>query len=254
MIVLYFSGTGNTEYAAMCFAKAMVCDCVSIEDEIDFKVLLDKHETLAIFYPIYGSAVPMIMRRFVNKYQSEFKGKQLIIFCTQVMFSGDGARAFTDLLKETPHQVIYARHLNMPNNISNLWLLPVKNHPAIDNQLLKVRKQIQRDVQAIHNGNIRKVGFAFISKWLGFLTQRYFFQLIEKKAQKDVRIQKTCIHCGLCVKICPMNNLIQDSIGIQQKGQCTLCYRCVNQCPKGAITVLLHNSVRQPYHGIKYDV
>lgn len=68
MIVLYFSGTGNTKYAAKFFAKGMGCDCISIEAQVDFKALLNKHHPLFFFNLAYGSDVPMIMRQFVNQY------------------------------------------------------------------------------------------------------------------------------------------------------------------------------------------
>lgn len=51
-------------------------------------------------------------------------GKKIIIFCTQLLFSGDGARVFTDLLKSISYTVIYAKHFNMPNNICNFFLAP----------------------------------------------------------------------------------------------------------------------------------
>ncbi len=250
MVVIYFSGTGNSCFAANYFAKSMECDCYSIEQELDFDAIMASNHTLAFFYPVYCSNVPMIMRRFVEKYRKQLSGKQLFLFCTQMIFSGDGARVFTDLLKGIDVQVIYARHLNMPNNICNLSFLPVKNHPHIDKQIEKVKRVIEKDVQAIRTKHIRRQGFNPISKYLGFLTQRSYLGPLEEKAQKDVRVRETCIQCGLCVKICPMNNLTLTPEGIQQKGQCTLCYRCVNRCPKGSITVLIHSEVKRQYKGI----
>ena len=36
---------------------------------------------------------------------------------------------------------------------------------------------------------------------------------------------------------------------IEQNKQCTLCYRCVNACPKQAITVFIHSKVTRQYNG-----
>ena len=79
MVVLYFSGTGNSKFIARHFAKKMGAECHSIEEKIDFKQLFDLVDTVAVVYPIYGSCVPRIMREFVALYMEEFQKKKLII-------------------------------------------------------------------------------------------------------------------------------------------------------------------------------
>ncbi len=76
--------------------KKMGAECHSIEEKIDFKQLFDLVDTVAVVYPIYGSCVPRIMREFVALYMEEFQKKKLIIFCTQMVFSGDGAKGFCE--------------------------------------------------------------------------------------------------------------------------------------------------------------
>ena len=98
MLMLYFSGTGNSKYIARQFSSRMGCGCLSIEDNVDFNSLIRKTDTVAVCYPIYGSCVPRIMREFAKAHSEALKDKKLIIFCTQMMFSGDGARAFARLL------------------------------------------------------------------------------------------------------------------------------------------------------------
>ena len=116
MIMLYFSGTGNSKYIAELFSKNMNAACFSIEDDYDFTALLASEEIIGFCYPIYGSRVPRIMREFIFAYTDSLKGKKLLIFCTQMYFSGDGARAFTDILPRGQAEIIYAEHFLMPNN------------------------------------------------------------------------------------------------------------------------------------------
>lgn len=141
MIMLYFSCTGNSKYIANMFSDKMDIQCHSIEEKIDFKSLIDKHETIAFCYPIYGSYVPRIMRDFVQGKVDKLKNKKLIIFCTQLMFSGDGARSFTDLLPDGYGEVIYAEHFNMPNNICNFDLFKIKNGEETKKYFLALRKK-----------------------------------------------------------------------------------------------------------------
>ena len=131
MIILYFSGTGNSRFIAEQFAKRMNISAYSIEQNLDFGTLLSKEDTVAFCYPIYGSCVPRIMREFVSRYRKHLEPKKLIIFCTQMLFSGDGAKAFARLLPGCDERVIYAEHFLMPNNICNFFLFPIREKEKI---------------------------------------------------------------------------------------------------------------------------
>ena len=124
MLTLYFSGTGNTKYLASLFSDNMHGQCVSIEADVDFAALIASSSTIAFCYPIYGSRMPRNMRKFVHEHVTALKGKRLIIFVTQWLFSGDGARVLLDLLPSNHVEVIYAEYFNMPNNISNSFWFP----------------------------------------------------------------------------------------------------------------------------------
>ena len=45
-----------------------------------------------------------------------------------------------------------------------------------------------------------------------------------------------------------MNNLKLVDKKVEQNGNCTLCYRCVNLCPEKAITVLFSSKVGKQYN------
>lgn len=250
MLTLYFSGTGNSKFIAERFSQRMEAECHSIEEEIDFEKMLATSKTITVSYPIYGSCVPKIMREFVAKYRLLFNGKNLIILSTQLMFSGDGSRVFTELLEGITVNILYAEHFNMPNNICNFFLFPVANQEKIVRCVKKAELKLGILCNNIQKGIIKKRGFNPFSKYLGLLTQRISFSALEKKAENDVRITDDCIVCLKCVEICPMKNLEEIDHKIEQKGNCTLCYRCVNACPQKAITVLLHSEVKKQYGGI----
>lgn len=247
MIILYFSGTGNSKFIATEFAKLMNCKAFSIEDEMDFHALLSEHEQVAFSYPIYGSCVPIILRDFVEAHLKALRDKKLVILSTQYLFSGDGARVFTDLLKEIPYSVLYAEHFNMPNNICNFFLFPIANDEKITKQLQKNLMKLKRVSEDIKNHVTLTRGFNPVSKFLGYVSQRAYFPSGEKRAIKDVRIQDTCILCGLCIAKCPTKNLCESDGRVRGIGKCTLCYRCVNLCPQKSITVLVHAKVSKQY-------
>lgn len=248
MLMLYFSGTGNSKYVATQFAAEMKADCHSIEEAMDFDSLIHQADTVCFCYPVYGSCVPRIMREFVTKHREALADKSLVIFCTQMMFSGDGARAFTDLLPCSKERVLYADHFNMPNNISNFWLLPIGDRER-RRKLRAVNKQLKRVCGDIRKGIVKQRGWSRFSHWLGLL-QRKGWPKVEEKRRSSFQADTHCNRCGLCVKLCPMNNLELTAGGVAQRDNCILCYRCVNACPQKAAMVLLHTKPKRQYKGI----
>lgn len=250
MITLYFSGTGNSEYIAQCFSERMGAECHSIEENIDFASLLHTHDTIAVCYPIYGSSVPRIMRDFTARHNTALMEKKLIIFCTQMMFSGDGARAFARLIQGCDSRVIYAEHFNMPNNISNFWLFPVRDAERRRKQKAADCKldRVCRDVQC---GIVKRRGWGVFSKLLGKF-QNAYWSTIEKGRAGSFAADSDCNRCGLCVRRCPVQNLELTEASVMQKNNCILCCRCVHLCPQKAASVMLHTKPKRQYRGIGF--
>jgi len=261
MLTLYFSGTGNTKYIADLFSKKIGADCLSIEDSVDFDNLIQAHDRIAVCYPIYGSRVPLIMREFIARHMKAFKGKKLIIFVTQLTFSGDGARVLCDLFPKDYIEVIYAEHFFMPNNVCNFAILRKTSDNSIQKRMKMADAKLDRICRYIKEGKVKKRGFSKVSRLLGKV-QGIPWQgdsrnphvakgTMEYKAKHGVRVDGDCISCNACVQQCPMRNLENNQGNIISMGNCTMCYRCVNLCPKKAITVFFHKKPKWQYKGIK---
>lgn len=248
MITVYFSGTGNSGYISRRFSAYMGIECHSIEEDLDFGPLFRNTDVIAFCYPIYGSSVPRIMREFVAKYQNIIRKKRLIIFCTQMVFSGDGAKAFTRLIPGCERNVIYAEHFHMPNNICNFPLFPIRERERIRKKRAADQK-LKLVCHNIQNGISKKRGWSPFSALLGKL-QNTSFPKLEEKGRSSFSADPDCTQCGLCVKICPMHNLQLENGNVIQKNNCTLCYRCINRCPQKAATVFLKRKPKRQYKGI----
>jgi ferredoxin len=247
MLMIYFSGTGNSRFIAKMFCKRMKASCYSIEDKVDFKELLANSERIAFCYPIYASRPPKNMRSFVEKYKGFLNGKKLVILCTQALWSGDGARSLTDLLVGIDYQVVYSEHFLLPSNVNNLFFWPVKNQTDARKSYIRAQRKMDKVCENIKRGKIVRRGFNSVSKGLGLL-QGAFIENLEKRYKDSVRINKNkCNLCGLCPKICPVDNLKMTDTKVVAKGNCILCYRCSNRCPKLAIGVFLNAYPKRQY-------
>lgn len=255
-VMFYFSGTGNSRFIANRFAEIMkvdhkqVFDIYSIEEEQDFQCLIETNSVIGFCYPIYGSCVPRIMRQFVTRYKEFLANKKIIIFCTQLMCSFDGARVFTDTIKGISVEVILAEHFNMPNNICNVPFFSVKNGDKVKKNIVKAEKRLNKACKALSENRKYLRGFNAFSNYLGLIQRPYFYKIEESAADKVIIDDNLCSVCAKCVKECPMKNLFIEVNRIKSKKNCTLCYRCVNHCPQKAITVWIHRKVSKQYKGV----
>jgi len=227
----------------------MNAECRSIEEPLDFDARIEANDTVAFCYPIYGSCVPRPMREFVTAHAERLREKKLVVFCTQMLFSGDGARALTDWMPGSARRVIYAEHFKMPNNICNFWMLPVKNGAQNEKKLRAAEKKMRTACKNIQSGVVKRRGFNWFSRLLG-MSQNLFWPKMEENCRSAVQVDPDCIRCGLCVSHCPAKNLTLGENGIEQHDNCFVCYRCVNICPKQAATVLLHAKPKAQYRGV----
>ena len=248
MVLFYFSGTGNTKLIAELFCRALSAEGHSIEERVDFAQMMASEDIIGFFYPVYGSRIPRIMREFAIRFSDQLKDKRLIIVCTQMAFSGDGARVFTDMFPPKHFQVIYAEHFVMPNNICNFFLLPLEKENKARKKLESTKRKQAAACTEISRGIIRKRGFNPFSQALG-LIQGVFMPGIEKRALDRVWIDADCNRCRRCIPVCPMDNLKDENDVITAKGNCTLCCRCINKCPQKAISVLFHSKVKGSTRG-----
>jgi ferredoxin len=250
MLTLYFSGTGNSKFVAERFAAGMGGACRSIEETADFGALLRDAKAVAFVYPIYCSRVPRILREFVRTHTAALAGKKLVLLCTQMGFSGDGARCFTDLLPKRAVTVLYAEHITMPNNINNLWIFPQTSFRRIPELTKNAERTVVRICADVKAGRIRRRGFNPFSRFLGLL-QGVWMPLMERMSDNAVTIGGECTGCGLCVDNCPMKNLSLINGKAAAHGNCTECYRCSNLCPARAIRIYFKGKVKWQFQGIK---
>ncbi|QMS84236.1 EFR1 family ferrodoxin [Candidatus Xianfuyuplasma coldseepsis] len=250
-LYIYFSGTGNTKYVMEQFAAELSSSYAihSIEEKnLDFTTLIHKADTITIGYPIYESMMPHIMEDFLVEHQNAFELKTISVIVTQMLFSGDGANLACKLLKHQDIKVEHTIHINMPNNLTDLRIFPVKTHSEASAKIEKAHNKIIAIVDQIKRGKNIKSGRMWYSWILGFFVQRLYARMMDKAMRKRLYINhKECSKCRICVGLCPVDNLEFKDNRIITMNQCTLCYRCINSCPEQAISLFTKKGPKKQY-------
>ncbi|MCF7924655.1 MAG: EFR1 family ferrodoxin [Candidatus Izimaplasma sp.] len=252
ILIMQFSGTGNTYTIAKIIQDGLIkeghyVDLYPIEKIADCNELIKEYDLVGIGYPIYGSDIPQIIYNIINKLQPE-NSKKGFIFCTQLMFSGDGAAYVAKKLVKKGFIIRQLAHFNMPNNITDS-LGFIANKTNYDKLLKRKQKQVDKFVKAINKDKRKMKGKNIFSNILG-LIQRIPFQKFEKSFYEHaIKIEDTCILCKKCIDLCPVDNFSIKDNKLIENDKCILCYRCINHCPTKSLHISKKKLVKKPYKG-----
>lgn len=268
-VLFYFSGTGNTWWTSFKLKEELESLGHSVEMYSLENPLLEENgfvqekikdsDHIIIAYPVYGSELPKNMRAFVRDLPETEKNKKFSVLCTQAAFSGDANIYFKRDVEEKGYDFLQSFQINFTTNF-NVAMFPFAfSKPAqgekLERKKRKIEKKLKRMAEKIGSGNKYLEGRRFYQILLGGL-QRFFFRRGEDKLpQKFKFFSDRCIKCNLCVNSCPAKCIVLDdsnggALEMKRQGDCLLCFRCYNFCPKNAINY--GGKIKDPDKYIRY--
>lgn len=231
-MVLYFSGTGNSRYAAEIIAKETGDECVSLVKRMkagDFSPLTSE-KPFVLVAPVYAGRIPKIVEEHIEK--TDFRGVSEIYFvftCAQTPWITYEYIEKEFLSKKSLKSMGWNSVL-MPQN----WIMGTKilskeeNDKIIDEAEPKIR-EIASFIAKGEALPAEQPGKAWMSK----LANPMMYSMMIK--DKKFTVTDACISCGGCVNRCPENNITLVGGKPTWHGNCTACCACIAGCPEGAI-------------------
>ena len=170
-MIFYFSGTGNTRWAAMQISEKTNEKLVDITKEIGKHTTykLDEGELIGFCFPIHGWRPPLIMRKFIEQLSIEnIMGHYCFALCTTGDNVGEAIKIFRKDLEKQGLHLDSAFSLIMPESYVGLPFMDVDTpvNEAKKKQKIIEIKEVRLSPNIDTNDLNTKVGAArkFISK------------------------------------------------------------------------------------------
>lgn len=235
--VIYFSGTGNTEFVAKLFKdvleqKGHSVTLIDSSKKISFN---DDYSFLVFGGCIHSEMFPEPFMEWVNEKVLSGNGRRCIVFSTQAAKRASGANILADILKNKGFSVDVIEHITMPNNFY-VVAFGKDSEEEVERRKKRAKEYVCEIVEDFLNGKTRIKNVTPIRKKYAKLSYELFLKYAKSWARKKLNVDYSlCVRCLKCVKNCPTKN-ISFKEKIEFKDNCICCQRCIHQCPVNAFT------------------
>lgn len=231
-MVLWFSGTGNSEYVARQAAKQLGDELVSLNIKIKCgNTSIPAADRLIFCTPTNAWRIPRAVEAWID--EADFKaGTPAWFLMTCGSEIGDADKYLRALCARKGLKYMGVAQIIMPENYIAMFDAPPEDKAV---EIVRIaRRAINNALDCIAEAKplpAPKVSFA--DKLKSGPINPVFYALFVK--DKAFTVDGRCISCGNCVKNCPDNNIKLVSGKPVWQGNCIHCMACICRCPAQAI-------------------
>jgi len=229
IIIYYFSATGNSLNAAALIAsqynqsKLQKISRSNINEHPDDTIV-------GFVFPVYMGGIPGIVDTFLKN----FPFRQDVYYfsvATYYTYKGRALSVVDKILNNKGVRLSYANYIPTVGNCLKEYEVAGEKRPHLLERANKVTLQIAADIRHKEIKQTQKNCNASEKLHKGV------FNIFFKDTYKKFILDDSCISCGLCTKVCPVENISLRDSKPQWGSDCEACHACIHWCPKQAINI-----------------
>jgi NAD-dependent dihydropyrimidine dehydrogenase PreA subunit/flavodoxin len=256
-MVFYFSGTGNTRWAAIKLATATHERLIDIAEEMRLMKLshkstikpfvLQEDERLGFVFPVHGWRVPKLVREFVTLLQVQFTHQPFVYaICTAGDSIGNTTENLNKLIAANASlvsrgitEISSSYSLIMPESYVGLPFMDVDPQNKETRKKEQAAKELRTICEEVYN---QEKGISRLTKGpIPWFFTKIVGGVFEHVLITDKWFHVTpykCAKCGICTNVCPTKDILGGK-GEMPKWlhhkDCLTCFSCYHHCPHHAI-------------------
>lgn len=238
-MILYFSGTGNSEYAAKRIGKECGDAVIDLFEKIRSRDFSELHANRpwVVVVPTYAWRIPRIVQEWLEN--TTLAGNKTIYFVMTCGGSIGNAGKYLEKLcaaKKLHYCGCYA--IPMPENYIALFSTPTQE------EALEIIGQAESSIDEAarfikNNEAFPQPAITCKDKISSGIVNDIFYPLFVHA--KKFYAADSCISCGKCAAVCPLDNIRLEHGKPVWGKHCTHCMACISRCPSAAIEYGAHS-------------
>ncbi|MGI6071143.1 MAG: EFR1 family ferrodoxin [Blautia sp.] len=238
-MILYFSGTGNSEYAAKWIGRALEDEVLDAFERIRGRnfAKLSSDSPWVVVVPTYAWRIPRIVQNWLEN--TALAGSKKLYFVMTCGGSiGNADKYLRKLCDGKRMEYAGCFPIVMPENYIAMFTTPAKEEAQ--KTIEQAEKEMEKAADLIRSGErFPKRSLSATDKMNSSMVNALFYPMFVHA--KKFYAEDTCISCGKCVKVCPLNNIrLVEGRPVWGK-DCTHCMACICRCPSQAIEYGKHS-------------
>lgn len=234
-MIIYFSATGNSQYAAERIAQATGDKTVSITSCIkdqQFQFTFHESEFFGIVSPTYSWGLPAIVKEFLQKINFIRKPSYIWFLATYGTTTGQIGNFANEILQKQNIEISAYFSVKMPDTWTPTFNLSNQEH------VRKINEKAELQIDSVIDKIINHARGDYMQRKVPMPLAKQFYNMEYDTMRKTshFHVEDTCVGCGLCARNCPISAIDM----VKQKPswnteQCVMCLSCLHHCPKFAI-------------------
>lgn len=238
-MILYFSGTGNSEYAAKRIGKEIGDEVLNLFEKIKSSDVSALHSARpwVVVAPTYAWRIPRILHKWLQS--TPLTGNKDLYFVMTCGGSiGNAAAHLEKLCAEKGMRYRGCAGIRMPENYIALFSTPTGEEA--EPILRQAEKSIDSTALLIRRGDkLPQADITLADKANSGIVNDIFYPLFVHA--KKFYVTDDCVSCKKCADVCPLSNIKLADGKPVWGDRCTHCMACISRCPKEAIEYGTHS-------------
>jgi Pyruvate/2-oxoacid:ferredoxin oxidoreductase delta subunit len=231
-VIYWFSGSGNSLHVAKALQDGIEdVELVSVAEAI--KSELKPSSRIGLVFPVYAWGPPVIVSKFIEKLPS---------VQPDYLFAVASCGGSPGSVMAITRKMLMRRGLDLS---ASYTVRMVENYPPMGGA---PKKEKQLKVNEIAEGKIAEIVVG-ISKSscgdfgkrsiffsvVGPMIYRFFARALSRQKSSKFYADDKCTSCGICVKICPVDNIEMVDEKPSWGNRCEQCFACFHWCPEESV-------------------
>lgn len=238
-MILFFSGTGNSEYAAKRIGEETGSEAVNLFQKIRSRDFSELHSESpwVVVVPTYAWRIPRIVQEWLE--HTELTGNRNIYFVMTCGGNiGNAGKYLKKLCNKKKMNYMGCKEIIMPENYIAMFTAP-KREEALE-IIRRAEHVMEETALLIKSGRELPQPAITVSDKMnsGMINAAFYPMFVHAK---KFYAADTCISCAKCVNACPLHNIRLENGKPVWGKNCTHCMACICRCPSEAIEYGKHS-------------